>query len=89
MDQRYLSLVAHAKCTYSYEVAVHTTRDCHSIESDGYQVHTLVSLYVDYWSVYSLRFCIQLIAAFHFLLIQGSSFTFVCFFLMQPLAIIN
>ena len=94
MYQRQLSLVAHAKCTYSYEVTVHTTRGSHSTESDGFQVHGLVSLHFDYWSVYSLKFCIQLIAAFHFLLIQGSSFTFVCvcvcvFFLMQPLAIIN
>ena len=78
MYQRHLSLVPYAKCTYSYEVAVHTTRGSHSTESDGFQVHALVSLYVDYWSVYSLKFYIQLIAAFHFLLIQGSSFTFVC-----------
>ena len=80
MYQRHLSLVPNAKCTSSYEVAVHNTSGSHSTESDGFQVHALVSLYVDYWSVYSLTFCIQLIAAFHFLLIQGSSFSFVCVF---------
>ena len=59
MYQRHLSLVPYAKCTYSYEVAVHTTRGSHSTESDRFQVHGLVSLYVYYWFVYSLKFCIQ------------------------------
>lgn len=43
---RHLSLVLHAKCTYSYEVAVHTVRGAHSTASDGFQIHALVSLYV-------------------------------------------
>ena len=84
MYQRHLSLVPLAKCTYSYEVAVHTTRGSHSTESDGFQVHALVSLYVYNWFVYSLNFASNL-AEFHFLLIQGSSF---CFLLIQPLGII-
>ena len=43
---RHLSLVLHAKCTYSYEVSVHTVRGAHSTASDGFQIHALVSLYV-------------------------------------------
>lgn len=42
-----LSFVQHAKCTYSYEVAVHSARGAHSTEIDGFQVHALVSLFVN------------------------------------------
>ena len=40
-----LSFFQHSKCTYSYEVAVHTARGSKSTESDGFQVHALVSVH--------------------------------------------
>ena len=43
-SQGLLSFGQHIKCTYTYEVAVHTARGVHSTASDGYQVHALVSL---------------------------------------------
>ena len=41
--EKRLSFVQHSKCTYSYEVAVHTARGSKSTESDGFQIHALVS----------------------------------------------
>lgn len=41
-DKR-LSFAKNSKCTYSYEVAVHVARGSKSTESDGFQVHALVS----------------------------------------------
>ncbi|XP_068740843.1 protein mono-ADP-ribosyltransferase PARP16-like isoform X1 [Montipora capricornis] len=40
--QRLLSFGHHIKCTYTYEVAVHTARGAHSTTSNGYQVHALI-----------------------------------------------
>jgi len=46
LDQKQtrLSFFQHAKCTYTYEVAVHTARGARSTASDGFHVHALVSL---------------------------------------------
>ena len=41
--EKRLSFVPLSKCTYSYEVAVHTARGSKSTETDGFQVHALVS----------------------------------------------
>lgn len=38
-----LAYLQHSKCTYSYEVAVYTARGSKSTESDGCQIHALVS----------------------------------------------
>lgn len=43
LKEKRLSFVQHSKCTYSYEVAVHTARGSKSTESNGFQVHALVS----------------------------------------------
>ncbi len=43
LKEKRLSFVQHSKCTYSYEVAVHTARGSKSTEVDGFQVHALVS----------------------------------------------
>ncbi len=43
LKEKRLSFVQHSKCTYTYEVAVHTARGSKSTESDGFQVHALVS----------------------------------------------
>jgi len=43
LKERRLSFIVQSKCTYSYEVAVHTARGSKSTESDGFQVHALVS----------------------------------------------
>ena len=43
IQEKRLSFLQHSKCTYSYEVAVHTARGSKSTESDGFQVHALVS----------------------------------------------
>ena len=40
--QRSLSFDRYSKCTYSYEVSIHTARGAQSTASDGYQVHALV-----------------------------------------------
>ena len=45
LKERRLSFVQHSKCTYSYEVAVHTARGSKSTENDGFQIHALVSIY--------------------------------------------
>ena len=44
LKERRLSFVQHSRCTYSYEVAVHTARGSKSTYSDGFQVHALVSI---------------------------------------------
>ena len=41
--QRLFSFDLDSKCTYSYEVSIHTARGAQSTASDGYQVHALVS----------------------------------------------
>lgn len=41
--EKRLSFTQHSKCLYSYEVAVHVARGSKSTESDGFQVHALVS----------------------------------------------
>lgn len=41
--EKRIVFIQHSKCTYSYEVAVHTARGSKSTESDGFQVHALVS----------------------------------------------
>lgn len=48
LDQKQtrLSFIQHAKCTYTYEVAVHTARGARSTASDGFRVHALVSLFL-------------------------------------------
>ena len=43
LNKNRLAFVQHSKCTYSYEVAVHTARGSKSSENDGYQLHALVS----------------------------------------------
>ena len=40
-----LSFGAQHVCTYSYELVVHTARGSRSTESEGFQVHALVSRY--------------------------------------------
>ena len=45
-QQTRLSFIQHAKCTYTYEVAVHTARGARSTASDGFRVHALVSLFL-------------------------------------------
>ncbi|XP_068740821.1 uncharacterized protein [Montipora capricornis] len=42
--QKLLSFGQHIKCTYTYELAVHTARGAHSTASNGYQVHALVDV---------------------------------------------
>lgn len=42
-NEKRLSFLQQSKCTYSYELAVHTARGSKSTESDGFQVHALVS----------------------------------------------
>ena len=44
LKEKRLSFVQDSKCTYSYEVAVHAARGSKSTESDGFQVHALVSI---------------------------------------------
>ena len=44
--QKRLLFVPHVKCTYSYEVAVHTARGAHYTASNGFQLHAVVSLFV-------------------------------------------
>lgn len=41
--EKRLAFFQNSKCTYSYELAVHTARGSKSTESDGYQLHALVS----------------------------------------------
>ena len=41
--EKELQLSQLTKCTYDYEVTVHTARGAKSTLSDGYQVHALVS----------------------------------------------
>lgn len=41
--EKRLTFFQNSKCTYSYELAVHTSRGSKSTESDGYQLHALVS----------------------------------------------
>ena len=43
LKEKRLSFVQDTRCTYSYEVAVHVARGSKSTESDGFQVHALVS----------------------------------------------
>ena len=43
VTQKQLRLNYLTKCTYDYEVTVHTARGAKSTLSDGYQVHALVS----------------------------------------------
>ena len=43
LKEKRLAFLQHSKCTYSYEVAVHTARGSKSTESDGFQLHALVS----------------------------------------------
>ena len=38
-----LSFARYTPCSYSYELAVHTARGSRSTESDGFQLHALVS----------------------------------------------
>ena len=45
LKEKRLAFLQHSKCTYSYEVAVHTARGSKSTESDGYQLHALVSFF--------------------------------------------
>ena len=44
LTEKRLFFLQHSKCTYSYEVAVHTARGSKSTESDGYQLHALVRI---------------------------------------------
>ena len=46
LNQGHLVFVQNSKCIYSYEVAVHTARGSKSTESDGYQLHALVSKFM-------------------------------------------
>lgn len=41
--EKRLAFFQNSKCTYSYELAVHTARGSKSTESDGYQLYALVS----------------------------------------------
>ena len=50
-----LSFSAHCTCTYSYELVVHTARGSHSTESDGFQVHALVSRTVFLVRIFKLQ----------------------------------
>ena len=43
LNEKRLEFIPHSKCTYSYEVAVHTARGSKTSERDGYQLHALVS----------------------------------------------
>ena len=43
LKEKRLFFVQHSRCTYSYEVAGHTARGSKSTESNGFQVHALVS----------------------------------------------
>ena len=45
LKEKRLAFLQHSKCNYSYEVAVHTARGSKSTESDGYQLHALVSIF--------------------------------------------
>jgi len=42
VQEKVLQLSQLTKCTYEYEVTVHTARGATSTLSDGYQVHALV-----------------------------------------------
>ncbi|CAH3145087.1 unnamed protein product [Porites lobata] len=42
--EKRLAFFQNSKCTYSYELAVHTARGSKSTESDGYQLHALVDV---------------------------------------------
>ena len=42
INEKVLQLSQLTKCTYDYEVSVHTARGAKSTLSDGYQVHALV-----------------------------------------------
>lgn len=42
IQEKRLSFHQHSKCTYSYELAVHTARGSKSTESDGFQIYALV-----------------------------------------------
>ena len=58
--QRSLSFDRYSKCTYSYEVSIHTARGAQSTASDGYQVHALVSfsyMYFLYFPKYRSGSC--------------------------------
>lgn len=46
LNQGHLVFVQNSKCIYSYEVAVHTARGSKSTESDGYQLHAVVSKFI-------------------------------------------
>ena len=46
LNQGHLVFLQNSKCIYSYEVAVHTARGSKSTESDGYQLHALVSKFI-------------------------------------------
>ena len=46
LKQGHLVFLQNSKCIYSYEVAVHTARGSKSTESDGYQLHALVSKFI-------------------------------------------
>ena len=54
--QRSLSFDRYSKCTYSYEVSIHTARGAQSTASDGYQVHALVSFSYMYF-LYFPKYC--------------------------------
>lgn len=43
IGEKRLAFFQNSKCTYSYELAVHTARGSKSTESDGYRLHALVS----------------------------------------------
>lgn len=67
LDQKQtrLSFIQHAKCTYTYEVAVHTARGARSTASDGFRVHALVSLFLKtYFSCMTVVFCTLLKSSF-------------------------
>ena len=46
LNQGHLVFLQNSKCIYSYEVALHTGRGSKSTESDGYQLHALVSKFI-------------------------------------------
>ena len=43
IQEKRLSFDQHSKCTYSYELAVHTARGSKSTATDGSQIHAMVS----------------------------------------------
>ena len=60
VNEKRLSFLQHSKCTYSYEVAVHTARGSKSTESEGYHIHAVVSTY-NYLVIFS---CFELQSLF-------------------------